>query len=256
MTGQRSRRAAALLGFALLLAAVRPGGGEEVSAAAAVAAAAAPAVAASAAAGGGGAIGAVALVQGTALAMVAGQPPRQLRFKDPVADGLRVRLTGRDAALKVRFFHAAADGIGTYTLSGPCEAVIRQGTGESPGGLVSTIQLLFGRLRLALLPGRGEVAEVQTPDAVMGIKGTAVRLLVDPAIGTFVAVDEGIVSVQARAGGRAVMVKSGHWVLVPPGGLPTRPMPGPSFPPDGGIVEDPPLLGCCVQVEPPKPRGR
>ena len=42
-------------------------------------------------------------------------------------------------------------------------------------------------------------------------------------IGTFVAVDEGAVLVTAKAGGEAVRVTAGHWVLVPPGGQPTLP---------------------------------
>jgi hypothetical protein len=236
---RRSRGLAALLGVALLLTAGLPGGGQQ------------PAAAGAAAAGGAaGAIGAVALVQGTALAEAPGQPARQLRFNDPIAAGLRVRLSGRDALLKVRFFHAAPDAAGTYTLSGPCEAVIRQDSGgAAPGGVVSTVLLLLGRLRLALLPGRGESAQVETPEAVVGIKGTYARLLVDPAVGTFVAIDEGLASVQARAGGRPVVVKAHQWVLVPPGGLPTRPAPLPSLPPDGQVVADPPLATCCVPTQ-------
>jgi hypothetical protein len=240
MSGARSPVRIGLAAVCLLLASAGAGSGEQAAA--------------------GGPIGAVALVQGAALAVVPGQAERQLRFKDPVVEGLHVRLTGRDSLLKVAFFRTAPDGIGTYSLSGPSDAVIRRGANganaEAPGGVVSAVLLVLGRLRLALLPGRGEAAEVQTPDAVVGIKGTYARLLVDPAIGTFVAVDEGIATVQARAGGRAVLVKGGQWVLVPPGGLPTRPTSAPSLGLDGRILEDPPLLGCCAQIEPPKPRGR
>jgi hypothetical protein len=64
-------------------------------------------------------------------------------------------------------------------------------------------------------------------------------------------VDEGAVEVQAKAGGEPVQVEAGHWVLVPPGGLPTRPAPLP--PGEDEILEDPPLLGCCPGTEPPKP---
>ena len=237
MSGARASVRNGLAACGLLLAGALAGSGEPAAA--------------------GGPIGAVALVQGTALALVPGQTGRQLRFKDPVGEGLHVRLTGKDALLKVAFFHTAPDGIGTYSFSGPTDAVIRRGANAAaPGGAVSAVLLVLGRLRLALLPGRGESAEVQTPDAVVGIKGTYVRLLVDPAIGTFVAVDEGMATVQARAGGRAVLVGSGEWVLVPPGGLPSRPTSAPSLGLDGRIVEDPPLLGCCTQIEPPKPRGR
>ena len=43
-------------------------------------------------------------------------------------------------------------------------------------------------------------------------------------------------------------------VLVPPGGLPTRPTPLPPGDEDK-IFQDSPLLGCCSQVEPPKSRS-
>ncbi len=66
---------------------------------------------------------------------------------------------------------------------------------------------------------------MDTPDSVTKVKGTYARFLVDPFVGTFVGVDEGVVSVQANAGGDPVEVAAGHWVLVPPGGLPTRPAP-------------------------------
>ncbi|HVT56837.1 MAG TPA: hypothetical protein VHR45_00415 [Thermoanaerobaculia bacterium] len=237
-------------------------------------------------------IGSVVLVQKEVLAIAAGQAARQVWFNDPVTDGLRVRLTQKDSLLKVRFFGAAsatsagpagstAGGAasasagrgsggargaayaaqipagGTYTLFGRCEAVLEQRPAPGAGGrLLNSILLLVGRLRLALLPGRDQPVEVQTPDAVMGIKGTYLRLLVDPSVGTFVAVDEGAVTVQARAGGGPVTVSAGSWVVVPPGGLASRPAPLPAPGAHDGILEDPPLLPCCQPIEGPKPRGQ
>jgi hypothetical protein len=206
-------------------------------------------------------VGTVVVVQRTVLALAAGQPDRQLRFRDPVADGLRVRLVEKDSFLKVRFVADGEEslaGVGTYTLQGPGEAALQRGPGrDAAGHAISTLLLYLGRLRLALRPGGGEHgAEVRTPNAVLGIKGTYVRVLVDPAVGTFVAVDEGEATVQAAAGGRPVRVGAGGWVVVPPGGLPGRP--GTLSPPDphGGIIEDPPLLPCCTQTEGPKPPRR
>jgi hypothetical protein len=205
-------------------------------------------------------VGSVVLVQKTVLALAAGQPDRQLRFNDAIADGLRVRLVERESFLKVRFVSEQVEslaGVGTYTLQGPSEAALQRGpVRDAAGNAISTLMLYLGRLRLALRPGGGRGAEVQTPDAVVGIKGTYVRLLVDPAVGTFIAVDEGEATVQAKAGGRPVRVGSGRWVVVPPGGLPGRPGPFPAPGPHDQILEDPPLLGCCDQTEGPKPPRR
>lgn len=204
-------------------------------------------------------VGSVVLVQRTVLALAAGQPDRQLRFNDPIADGLRVRLVEKESFLKVRFFSDQVEslsGIGIYTLQGQSDAALQRGPArDAAGRLLSTVMLYLGRLRLALRPGGG--AQVQTPDAVMGIKGTAVRLLVDPAAGTFVAVEEGEATVQAKAGGPPARVGAGHWVIVPPGGVPGRPEALPAPGPRGQIVEDPPLLStCCARTEPGGPPRR
>jgi hypothetical protein len=206
-------------------------------------------------------VGTVVVVQKTVLALAPEQPDRQLKFADPVADGLRVRLVEKDSFLKVRFVSNQEEslaGVGTYTLQGPGEAVLQRGPGlDAAGGAVSTLLLSLGRLRLAVRPGgtdRG--AEVRTPNAVLGIKGTSVRVLVDPAVGTFIAVDEGEATVQATAGGRPVRVGARSWVVVPPGGLPGRPGSLPAPGPHDGIIADPPLLPCCVQTEGPKPPRR
>jgi ferric-dicitrate binding protein FerR (iron transport regulator) len=110
-----------------------------------------------------------------------------------------------------------------------------------------TLRMLLGRLWLSLLPG--ERVDVDTPQGVLGVKGTSLRVLVDPEVGTFLAVDEGLVTVQAKAGGDPVDVKKGQWVVIPPGGLPTRPTP---LGPGDEFLEDP-LLPCCPGGEPPKP---
>jgi len=68
-------------------------------------------------------------------------------------------------------------------------------------------------------------------------------------------VDEGVVTVQAKAGGAPVSVEAGYWVVVPPGGLATQPqLGGPGSHPAGwGDLEDPPLLdGLDISTEPPK----
>jgi len=184
-------------------------------------------------------------------------PWRRLARLDPIENGLRVRLGRSDSLLRVGFydgrrttFDARERGIdGAFALYGPSEAELRQrAAAEGAEGVVHSLSVLFGRLLLALSPGRS--AEVTTPDSALGVKGTLVRLLVDPEVGTFVAVDEGAVEVQALAGGDPVLVTAGEWVLVPPGGLATRPAP---LGAEGELLEDPPLLDCCPGTEPPKP---
>lgn len=159
-----------------------------------------------------------------------------------VQRGEKVELKGKTAYLKVAF-----DLGGQQTFSGVASLA---GTGQIeivPPEAPRTLRMLLGRLWLSLLPG--ERVDVETPQGVLGVKGTSLRVLVDPRVGTFLAVDEGLVTAQAKAGGGPVDVKKGEWVLIPPGGLPTRPAP---LGPDDEFLEDP-LLPCCPGGEPPKP---
>lgn len=185
-----------------------------------------------------------------------GEPIREIREHDPIERGLRVQLRGRDPYLKVAFNFGGCSTFqgpqnhqftGTATLGGASE--IDFGDPNDPSA--SSLKLAAGRLFLALFPEAGCHLDVDTPHVKILVRGTYLRVLVDPAVGTFVAVDEGVVTVQAKAGGKPVEVTAGNWVLVPPGGLPTHPTP---LPPgdDDRILQDPALLGCCTRVEPPK----
>ncbi|HKI03811.1 MAG TPA: hypothetical protein VKK31_17655 [Thermoanaerobaculia bacterium] len=198
-----------------------------------------------------------------------GGPDYDLQEKGPIELGLKVRLTGKSSYLRValrlngqsteRSLRAGQKFSFTSTalLSGPSEVQFgdrEEGDRDEPGG--SKIRLMIGKLWLALVPGEPPV-DVVTPDVVASIKGTYLRILVDPAIGTFIAVDEGVVTVQAKAGGAPVDVAAGQQVLVPSGGLPQPPATlGP-----GGTVKglgsgepflDPPALqGGDNSTEPP-----
>lgn len=185
-----------------------------------------------------------------------GEPSREIREHDPIQRGLRVQLQGRDPYLKVAFNFGGCRTLqgsqnhqftGTASLNGQSEVDF----GDPNDPSASRIKLALGKLALALLPNAGCDLDIETPHAGVMIRGTYLRMLVDPVVGTFVAVDEGTVTVQAKAGGRPAEVTAGNWVLVPPGGLPTRPAP---LPPgdDDRIFQDPPLLSCCARVEPPK----
>lgn len=174
-------------------------------------------------------IGIASLVKPQVRAFPAGAPPRELVTRAPIERGLKVTLTGKEAFLKVDFTRAFGckqtatyDGrriSGVLTIRGPSEAEL-----GDRSRCAAKVRFSFGRFLLALLPGEPPI-DADTPEAVSGVKGTYVRFLVEPFVGTFVAVDEGVVSVQAKAGGDPVEVGAGQWVVVPPGGLPTRPAP-------------------------------
>ena len=173
-------------------------------------------------------IGHVARLSPKVLSYPPGQPSRDLRQHDPVERGLKVRLAELGSYLKIAFNFG-----GTLTQSGPWTGRITgvatfRGKGEADIGdpgrpSDSVIKVYLGRLWLALLPGSSSPFEVDTPHAAVRAEGTYFRIFVDPATGTFVAVDEGAVRVAAKAGGEEVRVTAGRWVLIPPGGQPTPP---------------------------------
>ncbi|MFL6260354.1 MAG: hypothetical protein ACJ76Y_11630 [Thermoanaerobaculia bacterium] len=174
-------------------------------------------------------IGIATLVKPQVHAFSPGEPPRDLVTRDPIERGLKVTMTGREALLQFTFTRAfgcgqkTSDGrriSGVLTIRGPSDAEL----GDRSRRCAPKVHFNLGKFFLALLPGEPPI-DVDSPEAVSGVKGTYVRFLVDPRVGTFVGVDEGVVTVQAKAGGDPVEVEAGQWVVVPPGGLPTRPAP-------------------------------
>lgn len=102
-------------------------------------------------------------------------------------------------------------------------------TGETE----SALSLLLGKVELALSSlFRGEVT-VETPSATLGVKGTVVRVLVDPAGRTLVSVLEGVVEVTSRATGATVTLEAGEYTTVEPGEDPALPAP---FDPSAGTL--------------------
>lgn len=156
-------------------------------------------------------------------------PPRgersyELKERNPIDRGLKVRLQDPESLLRIAFTR----GFGCVTFSGPqfqsISGVLKlRGPSEIETADPSRpceprLKLNSGKLWLAKTPGQPPV-EVETPDVVVGVKGTLLRMLVDPTVGTFLAVDEGLVTVQAKAGGLPVEVAAGQWVQVPTGGF-------------------------------------
>ena len=194
-----------------------------------------------------------------------GEPFHELQNRELIERGLAVRLTGQNAYLRAALNfqgHGTDRSLsGTQTFKFTASAVLK-GPGDvelGPSGAASpsTVRLLLGALWLALLPGSPPM-DVESPDMVASVNGTYLRVLVDPVAGTFVAVDEGSVTVRAKAGGLPVEVPAGHWVLVPRGGLPQPPslvVPGGQGIGNGfeTLFDDPPLLdGLDPRTEPPK----
>jgi hypothetical protein len=186
-----------------------------------------------------------------------GEQDRDIRENDPIERGLKVFLHGRDSYLKVAFtfggdcrFQGAQSHqfTGTASLAGVSEVDF----GDPNDPKASRIKLASGKMRFVNFSEAGCNVHIDTPSAFLVLGTTLVRVLVLPVLGTFVGVDQGSATVQAKAGGAAVVVKAGNWVVVPPKGLPTRPAP---LPPgdDDEILQDPPLLGCCDGVGTPKP---
>ncbi|HEY2291518.1 MAG TPA: hypothetical protein VGM86_12530 [Thermoanaerobaculia bacterium] len=198
-------------------------------------------------------IGNVYEVRSEVLALAEGKSPRQLKKHDPLENGLRVRLTRRESYLQVFLYDIGLlrpnteiqdlpikkppkiDGV--IHLAGQGRLEMGNPNPSLVSGIITTVIVEWGDFWASLRPGRSHDIQGKTREGSLEFKGTAVRVLADPVVGTFVAVDEGVAIVHAFAGGD-VEVTSGHWVLIPPGGVPTRPATLDSV----DILEDPPLL--------------
>jgi hypothetical protein len=196
-------------------------------------------------------VGEVVLVRN----QVRGTPPggavRALTAGDGVALGLTVE-TGADSAAKLAF-----DPSGALTLGPRARVVVdRARVDQATGRADSALSLLTGQIRLALgRLFRGEVA-IDTPTAVVGVKGTDLRVEVEDGTGTTtVVVTEGVVEVRSKAGG-TVTVRAGRRTVVAAGQPPTPPAPlepgaavlaaaagGPAFTPPQSLFADSPLVG-------------
>jgi len=178
-------------------------------------------------------IGIAMVVMPQVLGFPPGKHSRPLVVRDPIERGSRVRLTSMEAFLEVSFTRAFACKLGRSTVSydgrniigllklvGASEAEL----GDRARPCAPKVHLDRGKFHLGLLAGEPPI-DVDTPETRSVVHGTYVRFLVDPIVGTFVGVDEGVVTVQAKAGGDPVEVAAGQWVLVRPGGLATHPAP-------------------------------
>jgi hypothetical protein len=149
-----------------------------------------------------------------------------LSLDDPVTvagPGTRTRAYGT-----IHF--AGRDGIGEFAIE---KAEREEGTGKP----LVWLALTQGALWMALLPSHAHTLWLRTPQLLAKPGGTQFRTLVDPVVGTFLAVEEGEVLV-GLPDGASFLVEAGDWILVSPSGSLRR---GPAESrPDG--FADPPLL--------------
>lgn len=127
--------------------------------------------------------------------------------------------TGTDSATQMTFDPQGALQLGENARVRLDRSEVDELTGRNR----STLSLLLGRLRLALAPGAEADVSVGTPSATIGVKGTDVRFEVDARGATVVAVYEGEVEVQAKAGGPILVLRAPRLTVIEPGRLPSPP---------------------------------
>ncbi len=195
-----------------------------------------------------GTVGTAILVKNDVRQTPPGAAVRPVKPADKIVLQTRID-TGRASSFAMTFPPGGRLDLGAESALTFDQRAVDAATGR-PNSILS---VLVGRLRLSLAKLQ-QVIEVGTPHAVAGVKGTVVRFVVHQLAGTFVAVDEGLVGVRSRAGGDEVDVAAGQWVVVPPGGQPTKPA---RLDKRGLPFEDSPLLDRFdLQRDPPKPPPR
>jgi hypothetical protein len=195
-----------------------------------------------------GTVGTAILVKRDVRATPPGASSRPVKTRDKIALQTRID-TGRASSFAMTFPPGGVIDLGAESILIFNQREIDAATGRTN----SSLSIGIGKARLSLSKQQ-QTVEVGTPHAVAGVKGTVVRFVVHPVAGTFVAVDEGLVGVRSRAGGDEVDVAAGQWVVVPPGGQPTKPA---RLDKRGLPFEDSPLLDQFdLQREPPKPPPR
>ena len=163
-------------------------------------------------------VGQVVVAVGEVKGAAPGASPRPLAAGDGFSLGYEIA-TGASSEALLTF-----DPRGSLRLYDETRIRIDQALVDSAGRASSRLSVLVGRLRLAVGSlFRGELA-IDTPTAVVGIKGTDLWLAVAADGTTLVAVFEGEVLVSGKAGGE-VRVRAGYRTLVRPGSAPLPPVP-------------------------------
>jgi hypothetical protein len=164
-------------------------------------------------------VGTMVEVVGQVTGTAPGAAPTSMAAGDPVVLNMRIA-TGRDS-----FASLTLDPEGVLQLGANAEITIDQAeidaaTGESQ----SLISVVIGKIRLVLSSAFRGKAEVDTPTATIGVKGTILAAEVDGRADTTVWVEEGEVEVTSKVGG-TVTVAAGYFTTVRRGLPPTDPAP-------------------------------
>lgn len=125
---------------------------------------------------------------------------------------------------------------GNLALGSRTRIVLDQALIDRAGASRSRLSLLVGSLRLRLGDLFRGSFEIDTPTAVIGVKGTDVRVFVYPSGITVVTVLAGVVTVAGKAAAAgAVEVTAGQKSVVEPGRSPTPPQPADGPAAEGGV---------------------
>ena len=163
---------------------------------------------------------------------------RPVRTNDPIQFNSTV-VTGTRAGFKMRFDLDR----GTLTLDAETEMTIDRRA--AAGGDQIRIFSPAGRIHLAVLGPLQRKVLLESTDARAPVKGTDVRMVVIPDVGTWFAVREGLITVESTYGGEPVDVPAGTYTWVARGEAPTLPAPlrrNLDLPSGDKIPEDSPLL--------------
>lgn len=164
-------------------------------------------------------VGRMVTVQNEVLGTTPGGAPAQMAVADPVVLD-HVIETGRASWARLLVGEHAPIDLGQSTRKVITQHEIDAATGEER----TTLQLLLGRIQVALDSLFSGDFTVETPNASLGVKGTVFRVLVDAAGRTAVSVLEGVVDVTAKAGG-TVTLTAGSYTVVGEKGPPSPPAP-------------------------------
>lgn len=145
---------------------------------------------------------------------------RQLAVGDSVALGHSLAI-GKSSAFRMSFDPKGDLVLGPNTKLTVDQPLVDKATGRT----TSKFSIGVGWMRLEVGELHGSGLEINTPSAVIGIKGTLVHVFVDALGETTVIFEKGAGSVKSNTERSEVAVLAGFFVIVPPGKAPSRPLP-------------------------------
>ena len=162
----------------------------------------------------GSVIGGFAEVANTVTGALPGQSPAPKQVKSPAHFGEHV-LTGAGSRATIMFFDRS------HLLVGESSEVTIDAFVFDPksGAEQATYNLAAGALRLVSGAIHGDKLKIETPTAVVAIRGTNVKIRVRPDGNTVIAVNRGRVEVTARSNGASASLGAGQSINADGDGL-------------------------------------